>query len=95
MRIQLNQVLRSTSPGIIPDTQAYDNEGIVNLYALTSHLGWGTSLNVQRPMFHHAKTRHESHDVTPVMYFHSNPFKTDRNVKPWTDILLPDEGFVY
>ena len=47
--------------------------------------------NVSRPMFWHKDTV----NCCPAVYLHSNPFNTNRTVKPWIDVLLPHEGLVY
>jgi len=95
MRLQLNQIVRAAQAGVYANDIQYDEEGYVNLYYLSSDGGNLTPMNIQRPMFSHSKIQRKKRMCYPVMYFHSNPFKTDRKVKPWTDILLPDEGYVY
>ncbi len=95
-RVQLNQIIRvAASPGHAPVTEPFDQDGNVNFFHLLSNSGMYTPGNIQRPMFHHKPIKREGEDCYPAMYFHSNPYKTDRSVKPWTDILLPDEGYVY
>jgi hypothetical protein len=95
MKIQLNEVVRAAQAGTYPDDVPRDKDGFVNFYCLLSDAGRMKSGNVQRPMFHHKPITRDGIPCYPAMYFHSNPYKTDRKVKPWTDILLPDEGYVY
>jgi hypothetical protein len=35
-----------------------------------------------------------SRDITPVINFHSNPFKEDENQTPWRDLIFQEEGRV-
>lgn len=95
MKLQLNEVVRAAQSGIYPSDIQYDDEGYVNLYYLSSDGGNLSPINIQRPMFSHRKIERNGRMCYPVMYFHTNPLKSDRSVKPWTDILLPDEGYVY
>jgi hypothetical protein len=91
MRVELNEYIRAVHPKDMPSSKPVDENKFVNYHYLLSDKGRLTSGNIQKPMFYHADT-----DICcPAIYFHSNPLKTDRAVKPWTDVLLPDEGLVY
>lgn len=91
MRIALNQIVRAVQPKKLPPSQDADSEGIANYHYLLSNGGKYPSGNIQKPMFYHSNTKL----CCPAIYFHSNPLKTDRSVKPWTDVLQPDSGLVY
>ena len=95
MKLQLNQIVRAAQAGTYPNDVPRDIDGYINYYCLLSDAGRMKSGNVQRPMFHHKPVERNGEKCYPAMYFHSNPYKTDRKVKPWTDILIPDEGYVY
>ena len=91
MRVQLNEVIRAVHPKELAPDVASDESGFINYHYLLSSAGRLHSGNIQKPMFYHKDSRL----CCPAIYFHSNPLKTDRSIKPWTDVLLPDEGLVY
>ena len=95
MKVQLNEVIRAGQASEMPITQIRDKDDFINFYYLLSNGGQYKAGNIQRPMFHHAILDKEGQPFYPGIYFHSNPLKKDRKVKPWVDILLPDEGYVY
>lgn len=78
MRIELNQIFATE-----------EVEGFVQWKTLTKGKG-KTPLNRFKgmPYFSEVKGR------TPVINFHSNPFKEDEEQTPWRDLILQDEGRV-
>lgn len=95
MRVELNSIFRAVQQKHLPNEIEFDENGYNNIHFLTSHAGKMTSINIQRPMFANKPVKHDGETITPALYFHSNPYKTNRKVKPWTDILMPDQGLVY
>ena len=95
MRVELNSIFRAVQPSDLPKDVEYDENGYMNIHFLTSHSGEMSSINIQTSMFAHKPVKREGETTIPVLYFHSNKYKTNRKVKPWTDILMPDQGLVY
>ena len=90
MFIALNEVCKATA--LLDETVDRNLDGTWNYRYVTSLNGKPkTSANIYRPMFWYA----DVNKVCPALIFHSNPLQKDKEVNPWSDVVIQEDGVVF